>query len=120
MPRVFLADSQDVARSALRLFLMDLKMQIVGEAVDWVTTLAQAPATMPGLLLVAWALLPNEPSLALQELCLACPEAMVIVLFSDSDVRRQAALSSGADYFISHRICPTAHDRGRDCWHANT
>jgi len=101
MARVFLADSQNESRSALRLFLMDLKMQVVGEAVDWVTTLAQAPAATPGLLLVAWALLPNEPSFALQELRLACPEAMVVVLFSDLDVRRQAALSSGADYFIS-------------------
>ncbi len=76
-------------------------MQVVGEAVDWVTTLAQAPATTPSLLLVAWTLLPNEPSLALQELRLACPAAMVVVLFSDLDVREQAALSSGADHFIS-------------------
>ncbi|MBK9050972.1 MAG: response regulator [Chloroflexi bacterium] len=101
MSRVFLADNHPTERSALRLFLMDLQMQIVGEAEDWLTTLAQAPATTPAILLVAWALLPNKPSLALQKLRQACPAAMVVVLFSDLDAQRQAALSSGADYFIS-------------------
>lgn len=47
MARVFLADSQNEARSALRLFLMELKMQVVGEVVDWVTTLAQVLTTSP-------------------------------------------------------------------------
>ena len=101
MSRIFLADNQHNERSALRLFLKDLQMQIVGEAEDWMTTLAQAPATAPAILLVAWALLPREPSLALQKLRLACPTAMVVVLFSDADAREQAALSSGADHFIS-------------------
>jgi DNA-binding NarL/FixJ family response regulator len=101
MARVFLADNQYHERSALRLFLRDLQMQIVGEAEDWVKTLAQAPATTPTILLVAWGLLPRESSLALQELRQACPAAMVIVLFSDADVREQAALSSRADQFIS-------------------
>ena len=101
MPRVFLANNHPTERSALRLFLIDLQMQIVGEAEDWLSTLAQAPAITPAILLVAFSLLPNEPSLALQELRLACPTAMVVVLLSDWDARRHAALSSGADYFIS-------------------
>ncbi len=44
MTRVYLADAQPEERSALRLLLLDLKMEIVGEAADWSTTLAQAPS----------------------------------------------------------------------------
>jgi hypothetical protein len=40
MPRVFLADAQLEERSALRLLLLDLKMEVVGEAADWPATLA--------------------------------------------------------------------------------
>ena len=47
MARVFLADSQNEARSALRLFPMELKIQVVGEGVDRVTTLAQVLTTSP-------------------------------------------------------------------------
>lgn len=106
MIRVFLADSQDNERFALRLFLSDLKMLIVGEAMDWMTTLAKAPSTLPGMLVVDWALLPPDPLAALQEFRLACLTVVVIVLVSHSSARRQAALSSGADYFISKGEMP--------------
>lgn len=100
MTRVFLADSQNEERLALRLLLLDLKMQIVGEAADWSTTLAQVPLAAPTMLLVDWALLPNESDQALRELRLVCPMAVVIVLISHLEVRQQATLSSGADHFI--------------------
>ena len=47
MTRVFLADAQPEEPSAPRLLLLDLNMEVVGEAADWPTTLAQAtnPAT---------------------------------------------------------------------------
>ena len=45
MTRVYLADARPEERSALRLMLLDLKMEVVGEAADWPTTLANAPAT---------------------------------------------------------------------------
>jgi hypothetical protein len=48
MMRVFLADAQSEERSALRLLLLGLNMEVVGEAADWPTTLAQAMATNPG------------------------------------------------------------------------
>ena len=48
MTRVFLADAQPEERSALRLLLLDLNMEVVGEAADWPTTLAQATATNLG------------------------------------------------------------------------
>jgi len=106
MLRVFLADSHKEERLALRLLLMDLKMQIVGEAADWSATLAQAPPVAPTMLLVDWALLPDEAVQALRELRLSCPVAMVIVLISHLDARQQAALASGADHFISKGDMP--------------
>jgi DNA-binding NarL/FixJ family response regulator len=85
MTRVYLADALPTERSALRLLLLDLNMPVGGEAADWPTTLAQAPATHPDMMLVDWDLLRNGSGAALAELRLACP----------------AALSAGVDAFIS-------------------
>ena len=54
MIRVYLADAYPEERSALRLVLLDLDMDVVGEAADWPTTLAQAPVTNLDMLLVEW------------------------------------------------------------------
>jgi DNA-binding NarL/FixJ family response regulator len=43
---------------------------------------------------------------ALVELRVACPTAVVIVLISHLDARQQAALSAGADAFISKSEMP--------------
>ena len=56
MKRVYLADSQSDERLAFRLILQDLKMQVVGEASDWPTALAKAPATCSDMLMVDWGL----------------------------------------------------------------
>ena len=106
MTRVYLADSQPEERSALRLPLLDLNMEIAGEAADWPTTLAQAPLSRADMLLVDWDLLPSSPTAALEELRKACPAALVIVLISHLDARNQAALSAGADAFISKGETP--------------
>jgi Response regulator containing a CheY-like receiver domain and an HTH DNA-binding domain len=106
MTRVYLADAQSEERSALRLLLQDLKLEVVGEAADWITTLAQAPISRTDILLVDWDLLPNSPTAALEELRKACPAALVIVLISHLDARHQAALSAGADAFISKGETP--------------
>jgi DNA-binding NarL/FixJ family response regulator len=55
---------------------------------------------------VDWDLLPNEPGRALSEIRKACPEALVIVLISHLDARQQAAVSAGADAFISKGETP--------------
>jgi DNA-binding NarL/FixJ family response regulator len=81
-------------------------MEIAGEAADWSTTLAQAPISRTDILLVDWGLLPNEPGTGLEELRGACPAALVIVLISHLDARQQAALSTGADAFISKGETP--------------
>ncbi|HJR79873.1 MAG TPA: response regulator [Anaerolineales bacterium] len=107
MTRVYIADALTEERSALRLMLLDLNMEVVGEAADWVTTLAQAPVKRTDMLLIDWDLLPRiRPSTALDELRGACPAALVIILISHLDARQQAALSSGADAFISKGEAP--------------
>jgi DNA-binding NarL/FixJ family response regulator len=106
MTRVFLADAKPEERSALRLVLLDLNMEVVGEAADWVTTLAQAPISNTDMLLIDWDLLPNSPTSTLDEIRRVCPAALVIVLISHLDARQQAALSAGADAFISKGEMP--------------
>ena len=106
MTRVYLADALPEERSALRLMLFDLKLEVVGEAADWPTTFAHAPETGLDMLLVDWDILPQEPNKALNELRSACPTSLVIVLISRLDIRQQAALSAGADVFISKSETP--------------
>ena len=107
MTRVYVADARPEERSALRLMLLDLNMKVAGEAADWATTLAQAPVSLLDMLLIDWGLLPRiSPTAALQELRRACPAALVIVLISHLSARQQAALSSGADAFISKGETP--------------
>ena len=107
MTRVYLADAHHEERSALRLVLLDLNMDVVGEAADWLTTLAQVPATSLDMLLIDWDLLPIDLGVqSLAELRLACPNAIVVVLISHLDARHQAALSAGADAFISKGETP--------------
>jgi len=106
MTRVYLSDGNHEERMALRLLLQDLKMEVVGEAADWATTIVQAPSRGTDMLLVDWDLLPRSPTAALEELRKACPAALVIVLISHLDARQQAALSAGADAFISKGESP--------------
>ena len=107
MTRVYLADAQNQERFALRLFLNDLNMVVVGEASDWPTTLTKAPTSSLDMLLVDCDLLPDDLGVqSLAELRLACPNAIVVVLISHLDARHQAALSAGADAFISKGETP--------------
>ena len=104
MIRVFLADGQIQVRSALRLLLLDLEMQVVGEADNWAATLTDAPQTKAEMVLVDWEMIPLGSSLA--ELRAVCPQMVVIVLISRLDMRQQAARSAGADAFISKSEMP--------------
>jgi DNA-binding NarL/FixJ family response regulator len=107
MTRVFLADGQHDERKALRVMLLDLKMKVVGESGDWPSTLANAPGTGLDMLLVDWDMLPAGLGVSsLAQLRLACPSAIVVVLISHLDARQQAALSAGADAFISKGETP--------------
>ena len=106
MTSAYLADANPDELSALRLLLQDIKIEVAGEARDWPTALAQAPDSNSDILLIDWALLPKSPTDALGKLRKACPAALVIVLISHLDARQQAALSAGADVFISKGELP--------------
>jgi DNA-binding NarL/FixJ family response regulator len=107
MTRVYIADPLSEERSALRLVLQDLHLEVIGEAADWKTVLAQAPTLHADMLLIDWSMLPRaRQSAALEGLRESCPGALVIVLISHLDARQQAALSSGADTFISKGETP--------------
>lgn len=106
MTRVYIADGNSQERSALRVLLLDLRMELAGEAADWSTTLAQAPTLNLDMLLVDWDLLPDRSAQALGDLRDACPSRLAIVLISHLDANHQAALSSGADAFISKAESP--------------
>jgi DNA-binding NarL/FixJ family response regulator len=106
MTRVLLAAPQPDVRAALRLLLQDLDMGVVGEAADWSSTLALAPLTRPDMLLVDWELILLNDGNTLAQLRAACPADVAIVLISQLDARQQAALSVGADSFISKNEMP--------------
>jgi DNA-binding NarL/FixJ family response regulator len=107
MIRVYVATAKPEERAALRLMLLDLDLQVVGEASDWFTTLAQAPATNFNLLLVDWDMLPMNAATGLQELRRSSTAyAVIVVLTSNLDSSKQAALADGADLFISKSEIP--------------
>jgi len=106
MTRVYISDAKLEERNALRLVLLDLNMEVVGEAADWTTTLAQVPVSRTDMLLIDWEMLPINPAVALGVLRKTCPSALVVVLISHLDARQQAALSAGADAFISKGETP--------------
>ena len=106
MTRVYIADAKTEERSALRLVLLDLKMEIAGESSDWATTLKSTPVSRSDILLIDWDMLPNSPTSALETLREACPATIIIILISHLDARQHAALSAGADAFISKGESP--------------
>ena len=106
MTNVLLATPQPDVGAALRLLLLDLDMVVVGEAADWPTALSLAPVTRPNLLLVDWELIVIDSGNTLSQLRAVCPTAVVIVLISQLDSRQQAAVSAGADAFISKGEMP--------------
>ena len=106
MTRVYLAQAKPEERAALRLLIPDLNMVAVGESSNWQTALAQVPVSNIDMLVVDWDLLPFPPTAALDEIRRACPAPLVIVLISYLDAREQAALSAGADAFISKGEMP--------------
>jgi DNA-binding NarL/FixJ family response regulator len=81
-------------------------VEVVSEAADWSSTLAQVPVSRTDMLLVDWDLLHSAPVEALGELRKVCPVALGIVLISHLDARQQAAFSAGADAFISKDEMP--------------
>lgn len=101
MTRVYIADAKAEERTALRLLVLDLEMNVAGEASDWPTTLAEVPHNHVDVLLIDWDLLPETPGAEMNKLRKQCPSELVIIIISYLDARHQAAYSVGADAFIS-------------------
>lgn len=107
MTRVYIADALPEERSALRLLIRDLEMEVVGEAVDWRATLDNAPVNQLDILLVEWSLLPsNLGTQALAKLRMLCPSVIIIILLSHLDAHKKMAISESADSFISKSDMP--------------
>jgi DNA-binding NarL/FixJ family response regulator len=107
MIRVYISTARPEERAALRLMLLDLNVQVVGESADWFTTLAKAPATNFNILLIDWDILPMNAATGLSEIRRACSYAVIIVLTSQQDALKQEALAGEADAFISRSEIPT-------------
>jgi DNA-binding NarL/FixJ family response regulator len=107
MIRVYIATASTEERAALRLMLLDLNVQVVGESADWFTTLAKAPATNFNILLVDWDILPMNAATGLSEIRKTSSDAVIIVLTGERDARKQEALAPETDAFISKRQIST-------------
>ena len=89
-------------RSALRLLLLDLNMEVVGEAADWSTTLAKCRRLPPRHVIGGMGFASDQFGCASSGgTARGLPNAIVVVLISHLDARHQAALSADADAFIS-------------------
>jgi len=99
--RVLVADDQQRVRSALHLLLdQEPDLNVVGEAGEAHSLLAQLQAARPDLVLLDWSL-PGLPAIgSLPALRLACPHLLVIVLSGNPEASREA-LAAGADAFVS-------------------
>ncbi len=107
MTRVYVADGQSVERSAFRLLLNDLHMQVAGEAGRWDTVMAEVPEIGPDVLLVEWDVLPQHSATVLEALRASCKKGMVIILlFNYLDASQQADLSRQVDLFMSKLDSP--------------
>ena len=106
MTRVFIANPNVDECSALRLMLQNLRMEVVGDALDWTALIASVPVTKPDILLVDWELLPDDPAAHISALRRACSNPFFTVLTSYLDARQQAAIAVGADAFISKFEAP--------------
>ena len=106
MTRVYLASAMTLERSALRLMLLDLNMEIAGEGAEWSTTLAQTPICRTDILMMDWEVFSAVPNTALDELRKACSKALVVIVIGSLMNRQRAALSTGADFFISKSELP--------------
>jgi DNA-binding NarL/FixJ family response regulator len=104
--RTILADREATVRRALRDLLQhDLGMDVVGEADTAGRLAGQVRAQRPDLLVVDWELVAEPPAATLAALRRACPGLHIIALSLRPEAR-QAALSAGADAFVSKVEAP--------------
>lgn len=104
--RILLADDQPKVLSALRLLLeQEVEVQVVGEATDTESLLAQAEATHPDLIILDWGIPGLKTTDLLYALRTRYPHASLVVLSGRPEIR-QKALAAGADAFVSKGDSP--------------
>jgi len=99
--RVLLADDQVHVRSALRLLLEnEPQIEVVGEAAETASLLAQINTLHPDLVLLDWELPGQQGSDLLATLRLQHPQLLVVALSGRSEAYNRAT-QAGVDAFIS-------------------
>lgn len=99
--RILLADPQAKVRFALRVLLERRPdLEVVGEAACAEELLSLASASCPDLVLMDWSVADDMAEGLMVALRSECPSVEVIVL-SGRPEAREAALSAGADSFVS-------------------
>ncbi len=99
--RILLADAQPRVRFALRVLLEQQPgMQVVGESDDAEGLLVQIRATHPDLVLLGWEL-PGLAALDSLSVLREVPPGPAVIALSGRPEVRFAALSAGADAFVS-------------------
>ena len=106
MMRVQIAAFQNNARVALRLLLINLEMQVVGESADWSTTLQLAEEVQPEILLIDCELIPLMRHNLLAPVRWICPTTKIIVLINGVTLPHYATLSAEADLVLSKSDMP--------------
>ena len=101
MPRVFLADSLVAERSAFRVLLADLHMELVGECWDWITLTAMAGMSSPDMILLSGDLLPNKDRLDIEWLRLICPKTRIVMIVNKAIGDQPINNVYGADAIIT-------------------
>lgn len=105
MKRVYLADARPIERSDLRLLLVDLDMQVVGEAGGWSSVLNHGPTTHPDVVVVEWSLISARSVAAMKELRMAYPKAVLVVVPGQMDAQQRSILIAGTDeYSREHQL----------------
>ena len=100
MKRVFIADARFNERSDLRLLLVDIAMQVVGEAAGWPSVLTFGPTTHPDVVVVDWGLISTRCVAAMRELRKAYPSAVLMIVPGHMDAQQRSKLIAGTDEFI--------------------
>ncbi len=106
MARVFLADPLVEERSAFRVLLLDLRMELAGEASDWLSLYSQAGPSCPDMILVSWELLPKKYVNAIDRLRKNCPDARIVVIVNQEGDCQDMIETSGVDAVISKEDFP--------------
>ncbi len=99
--RIFLADDEIEVRSALKIALtQEPGVSVVGEASEVKGLVACVQAAQPNLVLLDWEL-PGRPTAALIAALHTLPDRPKVIVLSSRLEAQRAALTAGADVFVS-------------------